>query len=47
MDESEETLPFNNNPKVKKNYERCAKKEMSIITLNLADSQLAYIRSCK
>ena len=35
------------NPKVKKEYERHAKKAMSIIALNLVDNQLAYIRRYK
>ena len=47
VDKSEEGPPSNAHPKVKKKYERHAKKAMPIIVINLADNQFAYIRSLK
>jgi hypothetical protein len=47
IDESEEAPPSNADPKVKKEYERRVKKVMSVIGLNLANNQLAHIKSCK
>jgi transposase InsO family protein len=47
VDDSEEAPADDADTKVKKDYDRRAKKAMSIIGLNLVDSQLAHIRSCK
>ncbi len=47
VDESEEAPSSNADPKVKKEYQRRVKKAMSVIGLNLADNQLAHIKSCK
>ena len=47
VDESEAPPPFNVDLKVKKKYQRCVKKAMSIIVLDLADNQLVHIRTCK
>ena len=47
VDKSEEAPPSNADPKVLKEYQRCVKKAMSIIGLNLVDNQLAHIKSCK
>lgn len=47
VDKSEEGPPSNAHPKVKKKYERHAKKAMPIIVINLANNQFAYIRSLK
>jgi hypothetical protein len=47
MDKSKKTASSNIDLKVKKDYKRHAKKVMSIVTLNLADEQLADIISCK
>jgi hypothetical protein len=47
VNESDEPPPFNADSKVLKDYQRCVKKTMSIIGLNLADNQLAHIKSCK
>jgi hypothetical protein len=44
---SEEAPPLNADPKMKKKYERRVRKAMSVIGLNLADNQLAHIKSCK
>ena len=44
---SEEPPPFEDDPKVKKDYNRRVKKAMSVIGLNLVDDQLAHIKSCK
>jgi len=47
VDGSEEAPPSNADPKVIKDYQRRVKKAMSVIGLNLADNQLAHIKSCK
>jgi hypothetical protein len=47
VDGSKEPPPSNANRKVLKEYQQYVKKTMSIIVLNLADNQLAYIKSCK
>lgn len=47
VDDTEEPPSFDEDPKVKKDYERRVKKAMSVIGLNLVDSQLAHIKSCK
>jgi hypothetical protein len=47
VDKSEEPPPSNADPKVLKEYQRCVKKAMFIIGLNLAGNQLAHIKSCK
>lgn len=47
VDESKENPPPNVDPKVKKEYQRCEKKSMPIIDLNLADNQFVNIKSCK
>ena len=47
MDGSKEPLASNADLKMLKEYQRCVKKAMSIIGLNLADNQLAHIKSCK
>ena len=44
---SVEPPPFNVDFKVLKKYQRCVKKTMFIIGLNLADNQLTHIKSCK
>ena len=44
---SVEAPPSNADPKVKNVYERRVRKAISVIGLNLADNQLAYIKSCK
>lgn len=46
VDKFEEALSSNVDPKVKE-YESRVEKAMSIITLNLADNQLAHIHNCK
>jgi hypothetical protein len=46
IDGSEEAPPSNADPKVKKKYERRVRKAMFVIGLNLADNQLAHIKSC-
>lgn len=38
---------FNADPKVLKEYQKHLKKAMFIISLNLAENQLAHIKSCK
>jgi hypothetical protein len=47
VDGSEKVPPSNADPKVLMEYQRRVKKAMSIIMLNLADNQLAHIKSCK
>jgi hypothetical protein len=47
IDGSEEAPPSNADPKMKKEYERRVRKAISVIGLNLANNQLAYIKSCK
>ena len=47
VDGYEEAPPSSMNSKVLKEYQRHVKKVMSIIGLNLADNQLAHIKSCK
>ena len=47
VDGSEKAPPSNADPKVLKEYQRRVKKAMSIIVLNLADNQLAHVKSCK
>ena len=47
VDDTEEPPSSNDDPKVKKDYERRVKKAMSVIGLNLVDNQLAHIKSCK
>lgn len=47
VDESKGVSSSNDDPKVKKLYERRVKKTMSITTLNLGDNQLAHIWNCK
>ena len=47
VDGSKKDPPSNANPKVLKKYQRRVKKAMSIIVLNLADDQLAYVKSCQ
>ena len=47
VDEFEETSLSNANPKVLKKYQRCVKKTMFIINIDLADNQLVQIKSCK
>jgi hypothetical protein len=44
---SEEAPPSNADPKMKKEYKRRVREAMSVIGLNLADNQLAHIKSCK
>ena len=44
---SEKVLPSNADPKVLNEYQRRVKKAMSMIGLNLADNQFAYIKKCK
>ena len=39
--------PFYVDPKVLKEHQRCIKKAMSIISLNLADNELMYIKIYK
>ena len=47
VDGSEKAPPSDADPKVLKEYQRRVKKAMSIIVLNLADNQLAHVKSCK
>ncbi len=47
VDGSEEAPPSNADPKIIKEYQRCVKKAMSIISINLVDSQLHHIKRCK
>ena len=47
IDGSERAPPSNMDPKVLKEYQRYVQKAISIIGLNLADNQLAYIINCK
>ena len=47
VDGFEKVPPSNVDPKVLKEYQRCVKKAMSIIGLNLIDNQLTYIKSRK
>jgi hypothetical protein len=47
VDEFEEAPLSNADPKVIKEYQRCAKKAMSTIGINLVDSQLHHIKRCK
>ena len=47
VDGSEKAPPSNMESKVLKEYQRRVKKAMSIIVLNLADNQLAHVKSCK
>ncbi len=47
VDGSKEAPPSNVDPKVIKEYQRCAKKAMSTIGINLVDSQLHHIKRCK
>lgn len=47
VDGYEKGLPFNDDPKVLKEYQRRIKNVMSIISLNLVDNQLAHIKSSK
>ena len=44
---SEKAPPSNVDPKVLKDYQRHAKKAISIIGLNWQDNQLAHIKNCK
>jgi hypothetical protein len=47
VDGSEEAPPSNADPKIIKEYQRRVKKAMSIISINLVDSQLHHIKRCK
>jgi hypothetical protein len=47
VDGSEEAPPSNADPKIIKEYQRRVKKAMSIIGINLVDSQLHHIKRCK
>ena len=47
VDKYKKASPSNAYLKVKKDYQRHAKKVMFIIGLNLADNQLTHIKSCK
>ena len=47
VDGSKNAPPSKEDPKVLKEYQRCVKKAMSIIGLNLAENQLVHIKSCK
>jgi hypothetical protein len=47
VDGSEEPPPSNVDPKVLKEYQRHVNKVMFIISLNLANKQLAHIKSYK
>jgi len=47
VDGYEEGPPSNADPKIIKEYQRCVKKAMSIIGINLVDSQLHHIKRCK
>ena len=47
IDRSEKASPSNADPKVMKEYVRHVRKAMSVIGLNLADNQLAHIKSSK
>jgi hypothetical protein len=43
----QEDSSFQCGSKILKEYQRCVKKAMFIISLNLADNQLAHLKSCK
>ncbi len=47
VDGFEEAPPSNADPKIIKEYQRHVKKAMSIIGINLVDSQLHHIKRCK
>ena len=47
MDRFEQPPPSNVDPKVLKEYQRCVKKFMSIIGLNLVENHVAHIKHCK
>lgn len=47
VDISEKVQFSNVDPKMLKVFQKCVKMTMSIINLNLADNQLAYIKNCK
>lgn len=47
IDEFEKNIFLDVDSKVKKKYERHVKMTIYTIALNLADNQLAHIKSCK